>query len=217
MFKDFIAYLCQFHPIEELTPQINQCLTRVTFPKKYIVVPKGTTCNYVYFLEKGLMRSYYTHNNVDITTWVLHEQQFVTAIQSFYSRDLSKEVIETLEPCVAVMIHYDDVMKFCLKSHSFTLCMFKMFQQYNMVKDSRNYFLRSLSAGERYEALCLRDPELIRRTSSKVIASYLNISQETLSRIRKNYREQNKQLLCYQAENTTKVIKEEKQENSIIS
>jgi CRP-like cAMP-binding protein len=192
MFKDVIDYLCQFHPVEELSPQINQYLTRVTFPKKHVVVPKGIICNYVYFLEKGLMRSYYTYRNTDITTWILYEKQFVTAIQSFYSRTPSREIIETLEPCVALMIHYDDLMKFCMQSHDFTLCMFKMFQKYNVLWDAKNYIMKILNAAERYESLCQNDPELIRRTSSKVIASYLNISQETLSRIRKHFKEQNK-------------------------
>lgn len=201
MYKDFIAYINQFHPVnEELSSQITQYLTRVTFSKKYTVVQESTLCNYVYFLEKGLMRAYYAKNNSEITTWILHERQLVTSIQSFYARTPSEEIIETLEPCTVVMMHYDDIMRLCEQSHEFTFCLLKMSHHYNVLRDMRNCVLRTLSALKRYEVLCEQDPELVHRASSKVIASYLDISQETLSRIRKQIKDRKQDRLSTEKE-----------------
>ena len=83
------------------------------------------------------------------------------------------------------MIRYDDMMKFCHQSHALTLCVLKMYQHYKVMQDMRSYLLRALNASERYALLCKQDPDLICRTPSKIIASYLGISQETLSRIKK--------------------------------
>ncbi len=191
LYENFVAYLDQFHPVRYLAPQMIKYLARVNFPKRHVVVSQGTISNYVYFLEKGLMHAYYSKDDSEVTTWLWSEQQFVTSIQSFYLRKPSPETIETLEPCEAVMIHYDDMMKFCRLSHDFTLCLLKVFPQYSVKRSMRNYNLRALNASERYEALCKYDPDLVLRTPLKIIASYLDISQETLSRIRKKQKEGN--------------------------
>ena len=95
------------------------------------------------------------------------------------------ETIEALEPVQLYAVHYEDMMKFCYLYHDFVLCMFKMFESYNVLRDMRVYLLRGLKAQDRYVALSQKDPDLIKRAPLKYIASYLDISQETLSRIRK--------------------------------
>jgi len=185
MYSEFVNYMSQFHSLEHLEGRMERYLTRASFPKKHVIVEKGSVCNYAYFLERGMMRAYYKEGDTEVTTWVLHEKQFVTAIQSFYSRSPSLETVETLEPTTLVMVHYDDMMKFCYVYHDFALCMFKMSQHFNVMRDMRNFLLRAMKAPERYEALCKQDPELMKRAPLRVIASYLDISQETLSRIRK--------------------------------
>jgi CRP-like cAMP-binding protein len=186
MFEDFVTYMSQFHNVEHLGKDMEKYLTRVSYPPKHVVVEKGTVCNYVFFLEKGMMRAYYKKtDNSEVTTWVLHEKQFVTAIQSFNSREPSLETVETLEPTTLVMVHYDDMMKFCYIFHDFALCMFKLYQHLNVMRYMRNYLVQALKAPDRYDALCKSDPDLVRRVPLRVIASYLDITQETLSRIRK--------------------------------
>ena len=185
MYCDFVNYMSQFHPIYHLSDQMAPYVHEMELPKKSVLVEKGSVCNYTYFLNKGLMRAYYSVGDVEVTSLLTHEQIFVTAVHSFYMRTPSLETIEALEPVQLYAVHYEDMMKFCYLYHDFVLCMFKMFEAYNVLRDMRVYLLRGLKAQDRYVALSQKDPDLIKRAPLKYIASYLDISQETLSRIRK--------------------------------
>jgi CRP-like cAMP-binding protein len=184
MFSSVINYMSQFHPIYHLKDELSQYMERRHFPKKSILLNAGEIADYTFFLEHGLMRAFIEKDGNEITTWVAHESMFVTAIQSFYSQNPSFESVETLENCSIVLIRYKDMMTSAIKDHDFCLCMFNMLQKYNIFRDNRTYMLRSFSAYERYEWMIQHDPDLVRRTTNKVMASYLDIKQETLSRVR---------------------------------
>lgn len=176
--------MSQFHPIYHLKDELSPYMERRLIPKKTILLKAGERCDYTIFIEHGLMRAFIEKDGNEITTWVAHESMFVTAIQSFYSQNPSFESLETLENTTVVLIKYKDMMSSAIKNHDFCLCMFNMLQKYNVFRDNRTYMLRSFSAYERYEWMINHDPDLVRRTTNKVMASYLDIKQETLSRVR---------------------------------
>lgn len=185
MYCDFVNYMSQFHPVWHLSDQMAPFVVELELPKKSVLIEKGSICNYAYFLNKGLMRAYYSVGDNEVTAWLTHEHQFVTAVQSFYTRTPSLETVESLESVQLYAVHYEDMMKFCYLYQDFALCMFKMMQAYNVLREMRTYLIRALKAQDRYAVLCQKDPDMVKRAPLKYVASYLDISQETLSRIRK--------------------------------
>jgi len=183
---DVIEYINSFMPlsdgaIEELS---SKAKTR-DLPNHYLLHKEGEICNRTFYVEKGLVRWYYLNEDGrDITDSFALENSFVTAFDSFFQRRPSRYFIETLEDSVITSITYDDLEetfeKFPEVQKLSRLILIQILEQ---VLD-KNVALQFQNAKERYEYITEKHPDLLRRVSLGHIASFLGITQETLSRIR---------------------------------
>jgi CRP/FNR family transcriptional regulator, anaerobic regulatory protein len=103
---------------------------------------------------------------------------------SFVSQKPSFENIEILEPSVLYAISYDNLQKMYLEFPEFNLIGRLFTEKYYIELEERVMSLQFLTAKERYEKLLIQQPMLLQRVTLGQIASYLGITQETLSRIR---------------------------------
>lgn len=145
----------------------------------------GKIARELFFIEQGLIRIFY-HNDSgkDITYGFYTEGDFVTVPESFYTQSASKYHMETLEDGLIYAISYTELN---LLLHDFPeMQRFenKTLQSFLLKAGERIVALQFLSAEERYDTLMETQPSIIRRAPLGTIASYLGITQETLSRIR---------------------------------
>lgn len=181
----FISFLEQFSELpSDLVFAIDQVLQKMEFPKKHILLKKGKVCNYLYFIEKGLARNFFEEDDKELTNDIVLEGELLVSFSSFISRSASLETIELLEDSVLYAIHYDDLQTlyntFPIMEH-----IGRMIAEYHYnALAMKSYRLKFSNSTERYQYLFEHKIEIIKRVPIGIIASYLGMSIETLSRIR---------------------------------
>lgn len=162
-------------------------LKRLELPKRYILVKADTVCNYVYYIEKGLSRTFYLVNGKDVTDWISTEKTFACSIVSFITRKPDIRSVELLENSVLWAMHYDDLEKLYKQYHEIER-FGRLLVSNGLVQIQQRFDdLHFASAHDRYKKLIRDSPTLIQKVPLGMIASYLGITQETLSRIRSNF------------------------------
>ncbi|PWK28001.1 CRP-like cAMP-binding protein [Arcicella aurantiaca] len=158
-------------------------------PKKikkgeFLCVP-GETAHEIGFILKGAFRVYYLVEGKESTRFLGCENIFITSSPSFTSQIPSIEYVEALENAELLMLSFQDLQMMYKLSHKWER-MVRLLAEYSYnEQQQRIYSLIALSAQERYESLVQNRPDLIQRVPQYIIANYLGISPETLSRIRK--------------------------------
>ena len=162
----------------------SEHLKKEEFPKGHVLVKEDTTCNYFYFIEKGLTRTYYWKDGKDITDWISAENDFACSIISFITRKPDRRTIELLEPSTLYSLSYDQLEKLCTLHHDIEN-FYRKIVSHGLVQLQQRFDNQHFeTALERYQTLMENNPSFIQRVPLGMIASYLGITQETLSRIR---------------------------------
>lgn len=160
---------------------------RLELPKRHNLVKADTVCNYVYYIEKGLSRTFYLIDGKDVTDWISTEKTFACSIVSFITRKPDIRAIELLENSILWAIHYDDLERLYKEHHEIERFGRLLISTGLVQVQQRFDDLHFASAHDRYKKLIRTNPTLIQRVPLGMIASYLGITQETLSRIRSNF------------------------------
>ncbi|WP_231459090.1 MULTISPECIES: Crp/Fnr family transcriptional regulator [unclassified Pedobacter] len=187
---DYENLFTLFNAIYPLKEEIKTAIIKnselIEVKKKVKLLSVGERSNTIYFIIKGAARIYYLNKEgKEINTWFLFENELLISVYSFYTGKPSFEYIETLEECKLIAVKKDKLDEMYLNHMEFNFSGRKLTELYHMRNEIQANDLRMLSAKERYEHLVSRYPQLLQRVSLGHIASYLGISQETLSRIRK--------------------------------
>ncbi len=169
---------------ESLKEAIRQLFTLEDIPKNTILLKEYQYARKLYFLKKGTVRTYYIDKDLDISSWFYRENQFFTAWSSFYKKSPSFEYIETLENCTIYTITYDKYQQLLLDFPAFERYGRLLAEEYLAFIDLYSKGYMFMSAKERYELLLGFFPDIELRVKLGYIASFLGISQATLSRIR---------------------------------
>jgi len=182
--RDLIKYLNNFQELDEDTEQaIRKYFVKETFKKNDFIVKSGSICSKVYFIQSGLIRSFYIENDREITRWIYDDNQLMSLMNSYFLQKPSLDYLQAIENSVLYSISYSDEQKL-LKYPLFSECHIKQLRLYITVVSEfqRNYEMKS--AQEKYSYILKYFPGLIQKTKLQHIASLLNVSPETLSRIR---------------------------------
>ncbi|MFT3827398.1 MAG: Crp/Fnr family transcriptional regulator [Chitinophagaceae bacterium] len=162
-------------------------LQRMELPKGHQLLRPGGVCRYLYFFEKGLSRTYYIKDGKDITDWITTEGSIAVSIISFLNHEADRRGIELLEDAVIWAISYTDLEKLYPEYHDIERLGRLLLSQGIIQLQQRFDDVHFATAQQRYRQLIADNPSLINRVPLGMIASYLGITQETLSRIRAQY------------------------------
>ena len=166
--------------------KVQNAFTRVEFKKGAYLFKEGDSVNQYYFLETGFVRSFgLNYNGVEVTTQFYLPQDIIIDWMSFMMKVPTQENFTASKDSVCWKITYQEFQNLFHEIEGFreagrerlTQCYFKL-KQHNMS-------MISSSAKERYISLFQENPEIIQNASLKHIASYLGITDTSLSRIRK--------------------------------
>jgi CRP-like cAMP-binding protein len=163
---------------------LYNCFQKITLAKNAYLLNEGQVCKHLYFLEKGALRGFYNLDGKEITHWFGFENDFVTSFHSFITKAPAVENIQLLEGSVLWAISKETLTGLFDRYHEIERLMRIAYEKYYIRLEERFVNAQFKTAKERYEDLLHHTPHIIERVPLGCIASYLGISQETLSRIR---------------------------------
>lgn len=148
------------------------------------IVMQGQTVPDLFVIERGVVRSYYSSADREVTVWFGYEGQNFASVASLFDNRPSRENIQCLENCRFVSISGSALADLYARHNDLNTIGRRIVELYCKALDERAFSLQTQSAAERYEALVRDEPQLVRRVPLGYIASFLGVSQETLSRVR---------------------------------
>ena len=170
-----------------LSPSGIEALSEILVPFKYskgdVVLPEGETCRHMYFVERGMVRQYYYKGGRDVTEHFSYEGRIVICIESFLKQDLTL-IVEALENSRLYGIPYDDLQELADENKEIELLFRKIMEHALISSQVYADSQRFENATERYLRLLNTKPEILLRAPMLHVASYLQMSPETLSRVR---------------------------------
>ena len=152
--------------------------------KKELLLKEGQVSKHLYFIDKGLIRSFYNENDIEITTWFMKENDLIISVKSFFEQAPSTESLQAIEDCELYYISHKNLNELYEKYQAFNTIGRVLTQHYYMMSEERLLNLRKKEAITRYQHLLQYHPQIAMRFPLKHIASYLGITLETLSRLR---------------------------------
>ena len=181
----FIDVVSGIFPYDEHILEFFKLHTqRIVVKKNEIISTNGSMNKNAYYVEKGLMRLFYYENGKDITTNFYAEGKFLANYDTLFNTGPTKFNIEALEDSEIIFCNYEILEKLCGQSLSVANFGRYMLGRIITQMSDRISSLQYMTAREKYEQLLKDHPDIILRAPLGTIASYLGISQETLSRIR---------------------------------
>ncbi len=150
-----------------------------------IILPQGDTNKHLYFLEHGLVRAFYYKDEKELTSWIFPENTLFISVYSFLTQTPSFETIEAIEDCHLFSISHSKLQELYNSYLDLNVVGRKLTEMYYIQMAERATNLRMIDSKTRYENFIENYPNLINRIPLGYVASYLGMSQETLSRIRK--------------------------------
>lgn len=168
----------------ELEQDVRKTFRIKQYPQGHRLISEGETCRNLYFLSRGTIRSFVIQKEKDITTWIYPEGYFVTAWGSFLKEEPSLEYMEFTQDAEVVFITKQS-FELLFEKHP-TLEKFWRYLLEEQVAELNDQFKDFMftTAQEKYDALIKMFPDITQRINLGHIASFLGVTQETLSRIR---------------------------------
>lgn len=160
-------------------------LERQAFPKKQLLLKAGQTENYLSFLETGIVRFFLPKEDMDLTFDFAFENNFFSGYSSFLTRTPAVCHIETLTETVLWRISYEALQTVYRDTEAGDKIGRHAGEALFLKKAKRELSLLNETAEQRYLNLFTEQPRLLRQIPLKYIASYIGITPQALSRIRK--------------------------------
>lgn len=183
--EKFFQSLTTIHP---LTRSFKEALSRelhiIAYPKNYFLVQMYSIAHYAYFLEKGFAVAYHFYEGKKIVTSFFKPYDIIFSPQSFFEQSQALENIQLTEDSALIRISYNSVHKLFDEFPVANLLARIITAQYYSKSQERHIDLHSLTAWQRYEKLLKNFPGIELHTSQELVASYLNITPQSLSRLK---------------------------------
>jgi len=187
-FSSLFSYFDQF---QKLNPKAEEALgnicSEVHIPKNKDLQTIGHTCRTIYFVKNGMARIYYYKDGTDITESFAFENSLIARVESLFTGKPSKKGIQVLEDSDFIGIRSPALFGLYDNYPEIERLFRKIFEAAYVETVNRLESIQFHSAEERYRDLLKTSPDILQRVPLKHIASYLGITQVSLSRIRAKY------------------------------
>jgi len=155
-----------------------------TFSKGDYLLKADSICNKSFWVESGILRKYYVYNDKEITTEFYFKDDLAISFDSYTQQKPSREYIQALTEVKVNITDYSSFQIKKIKHRQLQELDFLMTEYYALWLEEKVFELHTKNAAQRYKTLLTKSPHIIQQVQLTQIASYLNISLETLSRIR---------------------------------
>ena len=166
---------------------LDGATTIVQYPRPQNLLMPGQVAKHIYFVLQGLARIYYESDQLrQVTLFLLGEKSFVTDPDSFYHQLRSRFFIEVIAGTEIISIDHQQYMACTEKFPETEFFTRYLLLQYNRQHAKRMEEMACIGSWQRYLNLLKTHPSIEQKVSKEVIASYLNITPQSLSRLLKD-------------------------------
>ena len=163
-------------------------LESVLIPRKYakgeMVLSEGEICTSIIYIDKGLLRQFYLKNGKEVTEYLAVEGSIMMSIESLFKEVPSVQQIEAIEPTIVYELPKKRLEEVALHNVNIQILYRKILEESLIVSQVHADLVRFESAENRYRRMCKISPQIALRAPLLFIASYLQMTPETLSRVR---------------------------------
>ena len=183
--EHLLQFLERIHSLsDELKFHLAGILKEMVLSKKEFLLRAGSTSRCLCSIKHGLLRCFYSKDGIDISSWFMKEGDVIYSVESFLTQKPSYEYIQALEETSLFYITYEELKHIYETFPEFNYIGRALTEKYYVLSERRLYSLRMQRSQERYDYLLENHPELILRVPAKYLASYLGITEVTLSKIK---------------------------------
>ncbi len=163
---------------------LESILVPMKFQKGEMILKEGEVCKNIYWVVKGLVRQFYYKNDKELTEYMAVENTIFMSIESLFKEAPSHQQIQALEPTIVFALPKSQLEYQAVRNVNIQMLYRKILEESLILSQIHADMLRFESAPERYAKLVKRNPQLVLRAPLVYIASYLQMTPETLSRVR---------------------------------
>lgn len=165
---------------------LESVIVPMRFAKNEMILREGEICRNIYYVEKGLVRQFYFKKGKDVTEYMAVEGSVVLCIESLFKEEPTQLQIKAIEPAIVYAIPKAKLEEVALHNVNIQILYRKILEESLIQSQIHADMVRFETAKDRYLRLYKMSPKLILRAPLVYIASYLQMTPETLSRVRAN-------------------------------
>lgn len=170
---------------EELD-QLDRLITFRTLKKGELLLQENQVCNEIFFIKKGILRSYFFNHQVDeITNCFAFENDFMASFSSFITQNAAEENIQALADTELQVLSRENLEKLYSQGTHWQEIGRKLTEMEYVTLQKRMISFQKLSGTQRYEELYQYHQKYLQLIPLQYLASYLGVTPRHLSRIRK--------------------------------
>ena len=169
---------------EKALNKLASMLVRHEFKKGEMLLSEGQVSTQIGFVYKGLIRQFYYKNHKDVTEHMAIDGRMFFCIESFLRQRPAYLLVEALENSIVYGLPHDPFLQLCDEDHDVEMMYRYLLEDSLILSQYKADFIRFETANERYARLLREYPEIIQRAPLAHIASFLQMTPETLSRVR---------------------------------
>lgn len=175
---------------DELSAELSKISVICDYGKNERIYSAGSVVTSVGVIRSGLTRSFTLSGEKEMTIWFGEDGDFITSFYSFFTGEVGFETIECIEETSVLIMPVDEI-KALIKNNKEMLFLYSVILEKSYIYWEQRYAINQIYESEqRYAHFYNRSKEMVIKIPLKILSSYLNIRQETLSRIRKRWLKQ---------------------------
>jgi CRP-like cAMP-binding protein len=163
---------------------LESVLVPTKFAKGEIILKDGEICENLYYIDKGLVRQFYFKNGKEVTEHLGEDRTIFMCIESLFKETPSHLQVEALEPTMVYALPKHRLESVALHNVNIQILYRKILEESLILSQVHADLVRFETAGDRYKKMCKLMPQVVLHAPLVFIASYLQMTPETLSRVR---------------------------------
>ena len=163
---------------------LESVLVPMKFAKGKMLLGEGEVCENIYYLDKGLIRQFYFKNGKEVTEHLGSDRSIFMCIESLFRETPSFLQVEAIESCQIYALPKHRLEQVALHNVNIQILYRKILEESLILSQVHADLVRFETAGDRYKKMCKLMPQVVLRAPLVYIASYLQMTPETLSRVR---------------------------------
>ena len=163
---------------------LESILVPIKYAKGEIALSEGEICKNLLYIDKGLMRQFYFKHGKEVTEHLAQDHTIVMCIESLFKEEPTQLQIEAIEPTVVYALPKADLERVAMHNVNIQILYRKILEESLIMSQVHADLVRFETAQDRYKRLCKLMPQVVLRAPLVYIASYLQMTPETLSRVR---------------------------------
>ena len=169
--------------------ELQRVIKPISLPKSTFLVEKEAICDQIYFVISGVLRSYCLVDDKEVTRWFSFPDHFATDYFSFVYQQPCHNYLIANTDATLLAISYRSLQHLCHQDSVWIDLNRRLLEEYYLSTQDRVMSFQTLSTAERYQQVIQEFPDIETQVSLGHLASFLGMSQETLSRLRQQRRQ----------------------------